>query len=159
MKRLLEHEGQLRLVCADLDRSGFYRWERAWSPDPLYFDEAWFERAVDTHAFVPWLHDGGATFLVCEACDAELWVPDPESEDSVHYDAPVPREGEGPGRQIRLRVGSQVVGAASRRRRASSASRSFNRRRRSSFRARLFETPAGSSTRSSRRKDPSSATR
>ena len=40
------------------------------------FDDDAYNAAVETHEFEAWLHDGEATFLVCAACDAEIWVQD-----------------------------------------------------------------------------------
>ena len=75
MKRLLERSGQRRLFCEDIDRAGFWRWPEVWGG--LDFDDDAYNAAVDTHEFEAWLNDGGATFLVCAACDAEMWVSDP----------------------------------------------------------------------------------
>ena len=77
MKRLLERAGQRRLFCEDIDRAGFWRWPEVWGG--LDFDDDAYDAAVDTHEFEAWLNDGGATFMVCAACDAEMWVSDPEA--------------------------------------------------------------------------------
>ena len=74
MKRLLERAGQRRLFCEDIDRAGFWRWPEVWGG--LDFDDDAYDAAVDTHEFEALLNDGEATFLVCAACDAEIWVQD-----------------------------------------------------------------------------------
>ena len=80
MKRLLEREGQRRLFCPSLDRNDYrcmtsrYSGYFGWGDE---VDEELYRDALDRHDFEPVCNDGEETFLICAACDVDLWIPDP----------------------------------------------------------------------------------